>query len=1387
MRRINLKFAAILFLVLLLTTAGAWGLYVVQSGRIAQSLLWQARKNREAGENESAIKLANQYLQFRPDDAAVMTELAEWMRERAGGRKQLAGVANLYEKALRVQADNDAVRRKTADAYLTLGQYGEAFDHLERLLQSQPNNAELLTQAGWCLQAAGKYDAAANNYRRAIQADARYVNAYVYAAGLQQGQYKKIEAAGEYLAQAVAANPDSPEARAALAGHLRRQRKLEEAANQVKEGLVRNPDNPTLLLTASEIASAAGDLRQSRALLDRGCTAHPTDTRFVCALSWQLLYDGRADLAVQKLRAGKAVNPNDIDILTLLGDVLAQDGQIGPLEEALRELQDAKAPPEKIQPRVQYLESRLLMRRGRFAEARQKLNGLRPIAQRTASLYRQVNILLAQCCDQLGDRAGELDSFKRLLEQDPNAGAMRLEYARALARVDRHADALREFVAVVPRPEVSSRIVASVARSLIKSARSNEAAWTDLQRGIESLTLDDGNANPTVARAELDRSRNRPDAVLSQLVRNIGKQPRNATLHVERALLFELKFGPDRALVALNEGEQYVGEHADFRSTRARLLSDRLDRAQSDALAALAQTVEQFSADDRQRILREVIAGFRLFDDPASVERMLRRLAQVRPDDFACREALHSIAFRNRDIIRRAAMAAEIEALEGKDGPCLQRLEAQRLIWNGSPAELQHAEARLAKVAENRPADPAIPFLRGRIAEIAGRSDAAREQYRLAFDRGYFDSPTEELLLDVPGASGHAPSAILRDEIAARMTMDTPRAIIVTALPLFDSAARARLAEQLVAQCPADHAAHQAWLGRLFNRMGLPQQSEAAFRRAAACAPQSREGWLALLTERMGDSARLDATIAEVRQALPPLEAHLLIGRAFESARRYGDAKRAFEDAAALKPDEPRALRALAALGIQTGRRADACAALEALTKLSETDHAEDVRWARRTLALQLAFTPSLAEFERALTLLDQNKVGDGWPVDDLRARALVLATQKGRPLGDGATTARRQAIDLLELLQQKSTARSAEDLLLLAKLYRAENDETKLRQTRERMQAEFSGHYGCTAYLAREALRERDLAACEKRLPTLHKFGPTLFETRAIEFQFRTLSGDADSARRLLTEYIAAVSPAEQSARKLQIANFLCDFLLICPLSDRPAAAADLRSLAIQQFSAAPEGDPEILQRHAVLLAQNGQIGQAFELLQKRRGTLPPEAIAAAQVLVLRTGAANEQQRKTTELFLLDELEKRPASIGLQISLADYCQFAGQRDKAIAAYRRVLEREPNNVVALNNLAWALAADPPKAPEALALIQRAIDLAGPMDDLLDTRARIRFESGDAQAGLRDLIEAASEVPTAARLLDLAAMHRKAGQLDLADRVLQKARRFAPGAEVSAPR
>ena len=83
------------------------------------------------------------------------------------------------------------------------------------------------------------------------------------------------------------------------------------------------------------------------------------------------------------------------------------------------------------------------------------------------------------------------------------------------------------------------------------------------------------------------------------------------------------------------------------------------------------------------------------------------------------------------------------------------------------------------------------------------------------------------------GAAGNQPTTILSECIAARITAETRASVVVSALPLFDTAARLRLAERLVAQCPADHAMQQAELGRLFARMGLSARAHDKILRVA--------------------------------------------------------------------------------------------------------------------------------------------------------------------------------------------------------------------------------------------------------------------------------------------------------------------------------------------------------------------------------------------------------------------------------------------------------------------------------------------------------------------------------------------------------------------------
>jgi tetratricopeptide (TPR) repeat protein len=139
--------------------------------------------------------------------------------------------------------------------------------------------------------------------------------------------------------------------------------------------------------------------------------------------------------------------------------------------------------------------------------------------------------------------------------------------------------------------------------------------------------------------------------------------------------------------------------------------------------------------------------------------------------------------------------------------------------------------------------------------------------------------------------------------------------------------------------------------------------------------------------------------------------------------------------------------------------------------------------------------------------------------------------------------------------------------------------------------------------------------------------------------------------------------------------------------------------------------------------------------------------------------------------------LRDKPDSATLQLTLADLYEQTDRRPQAEALYRAVLERDPNNLPAANNLAWTAVTNPEKIPFALKLIESTIERHGPLDDLLDTRGRLLVSAGRFEEGLRDLRESADAAPSAARFVQLAVVYQSAGRPRDAQAALEQARRF----------
>ena len=118
--------------------------------------------------------------------------------------------------------------------------------------------------------------------------------------------------------------------------------------------------------------------------------------------------------------------------------------------------------------------------------------------------------------------------------------------------------------------------------------------------------------------------------------------------------------------------------------------------------------------------------------------------------------------------------------------------------------------------------------------------------------------------------------------------------------------------------------------------------------------------------------------------------------------------------------------------------------------------------------------------------------------------------------------------------------------------------------------------------------------------------------------------------------------------------------------------------------------------------------------------------------------------QNAEAEAFAKKWLTEHPKDSVLRVRLAERALRAGNLRSAVAHYQIVVEQEPNNVAALNNLAWA--AGQLGDPKALGYAQRAVQIAPQNAAALDTLGSLLIAAGDAERGVDYLDRAKALAP-----------------------------------------
>src|SRR5262249_23055598 len=144
-------------------------------------------------------------------------------------------------------------------------------------------------------------------------------------------------------------------------------------------------------------------------------------------------------------------------------------------------------------------------------------------------------------------------------------------------------------------------------------------------------------------------------------------------------------------------------------------------------------------------------------------------------------------------------------------------------------------------------------------------------------------------------------------------------------------------------------------------------------------------------------------------------------------------------------------------------------------------------------------------------------------------------------------------------------------------------------------------------------------------------------------------------------------------------------------------------------------ERRPERILEFVAFLTRQGRPVEALDLCEKAWQTRPPVDVAVACVAVLRAmPAQSEPQQQRVERWLTAAMQKNSSSAAsVFVCLADLRDLQSRYADAEKLYRQAIDADRNNVVALNNLAYLLVLRKEQSTEALDLLNRAIQVAGP--------------------------------------------------------------------------
>ncbi|MCH7544094.1 MAG: tetratricopeptide repeat protein [Proteobacteria bacterium] len=257
----------------------------------------------------------------------------------------------------------------TAYAHVRAGRIAEAEAILQRIVTSDPDDADALHLSG--VIAAGRDDGAeaVALFIRAIEAKPGFATAQsnLGAALLRRGE---IAEAIDHLEKAIELAPDSAHAHGNLGNALEASGRYDEAAKAYRRALILDPRDAETHNNLGNVLHKLGQAEAAAASYRRALAIEPGHLGALSNLGNILHALGRADEAVASFRRALMIKPDFADALANLGNVFHLERKLDEAEECLLRAIEAEPDFAMAYSNLGALQKDL----GRYGEAEESLN-----------------------------------------------------------------------------------------------------------------------------------------------------------------------------------------------------------------------------------------------------------------------------------------------------------------------------------------------------------------------------------------------------------------------------------------------------------------------------------------------------------------------------------------------------------------------------------------------------------------------------------------------------------------------------------------------------------------------------------------------------------------------------------------------------------------------------------------------------------------------------------------------------------------------------------------------------------------------------------------------------------------------------------------------------